>query len=174
MRSTEEAAPLRRLLATLPPLAALCALAACSATGTAPAPATLAPGAHRLAASSPIAHIVFIIQENRSFNNLFLGYPGATTQNYGYDTTGKKISLKPIGLATDWDIDHAATDFFAACDGTGTLPGTDCRMDGWNNEGTTLHPPPNPAYGYVPRNQIRPYWDMARQYVLADDTFASN
>ncbi|MGA8098548.1 MAG: hypothetical protein WB810_07800, partial [Candidatus Cybelea sp.] len=34
--------------------------------------------------TTPIKHVVFILQENRSFNNLFLGYPGATTQNYGY------------------------------------------------------------------------------------------
>ena len=34
---------------------------------------------------SPIRHVVFIIQENRSFNNLFMGFPGAVTRNWGYD-----------------------------------------------------------------------------------------
>ncbi len=36
-----------------------------------------------------IQHIVYIVQENRSFDNLFQGYPGADTvsqrQNFGWD-----------------------------------------------------------------------------------------
>ncbi len=49
----------------------------------------------RRATATPIQHIVFIVQENRSFNNLFLNYPGALTQDYGYDTSGNKITLHP-------------------------------------------------------------------------------
>ncbi len=124
--------------------------------------------------ASPIKHVVFIIQENRSFNNLFMGYPGTATQSYGYDTSGNKIDLQPEDLSTIWDIDHSANAFFAACDGTGSLPGTDCKMDGWNNEISTLHHPPNPAYSYVPRNQITPYWTMAQRYVLSDENFTSS
>ncbi len=124
--------------------------------------------------TTPIKHVVFIIQENRSLNNLFMGFPGATTQSYGYDTSGNKIALQPIDLYTQWDIDHSSIAFFAACDGTGTLPGTNCKMDGWNNEKATLHAPPNAPYAYVPRNDIAPYWTMAQQYVLSDQTYASN
>ena len=165
---------MRRLLAFFSLAATAAIIAGCSAaSNTANLPA--APSARRHATSrNPIEHVVFIIQENRSFNNLFLGYPGATTQNYGYDTHGNKISLQPIGLATGWDIDHSAQGFFNACDGTGSLPGTDCRMDGWNTEQTTLHAPANAQYAYVPRAQIRPYWEMARAYVLADNAFQSN
>ncbi len=123
---------------------------------------------------SPIQHVVWIIQENRSFNNLFMGYPGATTRDYGYDTSGNKIELQPVGLSTTWDIDHSSNAFFAACDGAGSMPGTQCKMDGWNNEIATLHHPPNPAYAYVPRDQIVPYWTIAQRYVLADNNFTSN
>ncbi|MBV8067093.1 MAG: hypothetical protein JO113_03870, partial [Candidatus Eremiobacteraeota bacterium] len=35
-----------------------------------------------------IKHIVIVVQENRSFNDLFYGYPGATTAAYGYDSYG--------------------------------------------------------------------------------------
>jgi phospholipase C len=140
--------------------------------GVYPEPITLT--ARTPTTRSPIKHVVFMIQENRSFNNLFLGYPGATTQNYGYDTNGKKIQLKPIRLATSWDIAHSSKAFFAACDGRGKLPGTDCKMDGWNNERAAPNPPPNFAYAYVPRHEVAPYWTMASQYVLADATFASN
>jgi phospholipase C len=125
------------------------------------------------ASSSPIKHVVFIIQENRSFNNLFMGYPGATTQNYGYDKRGRKIMLHSQGLATAWDVSHLSKSFFAACDGQGKLPGTDCKMDGWNGERERTDPPDAP-YAYVPRSEIKPYWAMAQQYVLADRMFSSN
>jgi phospholipase C len=157
-------------------VAAVIAVASCGRAAVSPStPLGINPveGLHH-ATTSPITHVVFIIQENRSFNNLFMGYPGATTQNYGYNTYGQKIALQPIDLATAWDIDHSSTAFFAACDGTGKLPGTDCKMDGWNKEVMTLHAPTNGQYGYVPRSEIKPYWKMAQQYVLSDNTYASN
>ena len=103
-----------------------------------------------------------------------MDYPQATTQDYGYDTNGRKIHLRARGLETTWDIAHTSTAFFAACDGTGKLPGTDCKMDGWNNERSEPNPPPNAPYAYVPETEIKPYWTMAQQYVLGDQMFASN
>jgi phospholipase C len=126
------------------------------------------------AIASPIDHVVFIIQENRSFNNLFYGYPGAKTAKYGYDTTGQRIKILPRDLGTMWDVGHASSSFFAACDGTGTLPGTDCKMDGWLKEGASGTAPKNPEYTYVPREQIASYWTIASEYVLSDRTFPSN
>src|SRR5579863_908885 len=100
-----------------------------SAAHTLAAPAA-AP--QRLAKSSgKIKHVVIIVQENRSFNNLFLGYPSAKTEKYGEDTNGDKIKLLPIGLETTWDLDHSSTSFFEACNGTGSIPGTHCRMNGF-------------------------------------------
>jgi phospholipase C len=125
-------------------------------------------------AATPIQHVVYIIQENRSFNNMFMGFPGATTAKYGFNTKGKKIKLKPISLSTSWDVGHASAAYFAACDGQGSVPGTDCKMDGWLNEVAGQGAPPNPEYSYVPEKQIAPYWAMAKQYVLADNVFASN
>ena len=123
---------------------------------------------------TPIRHVVFVVQENRSFNNLFAGYPGAETADHGYDRAGREIRLQPIRLDTVWDIDHSSTAFFAACDGRGSLPGTDCTMDGWNDERVWQGAPPNAPYAYVPHDEIAPYWDIARNYVLSDRTFASN
>ena len=49
-----------------------------------------------------ITHIVYIVQENRSFNDLFNGYPGAYTVQSGKISTGKMIKLQPIhGFAAE-------------------------------------------------------------------------
>ena len=103
-----------------------------------------------------------------------MGYPGAKTQNYGYDTDGDKIPLHSQDLAQAWDLNHFSEGYFADCDGRGKLAGTRCKMDGWNSIGAGFGAPKNPAYAYVPRSEIKPYWDMAKQYVLADHMFASN
>jgi phospholipase C len=132
------------------------------------------PGSSRRLATTPIAHVVFIVQENRSFNNLFMGYPGAKTASFGFDSNGKKIVLAPVNLAEPWDLDHFSSAFFVACDGQGTLPGTRCKMDGWNKELLGRGAPNDAPYSYVPEAQVDPYWKMARQYVLADRMFQSN
>jgi phospholipase C len=132
------------------------------------------------ASSGKIKHIVIIVQENRSLNNLFYGYPGAKTVKYGYDTNGDRIKLLPIGLETAWDINHSASAFFAACNGKGSIPGTNCRMNGFDKEWVQCHPGSDPCpikhpqYAYVPHSETKPYFDIAKQYVLADRMYASN
>ncbi|MGB6521843.1 MAG: alkaline phosphatase family protein, partial [Candidatus Cybelea sp.] len=168
---------MRRFYGVTRPLAILIFLPACGSNGlNAVGPArTGAPVARRATVSgSPIKHVVFILQENRSFNNLFMGYPGAKTQKYGYDTNGDKIPLHSQDLSQAWDLNHFSAGYFADCDGRGKLPGTRCKMDGWNKIGAGFGAPKNPGYAYVPHSEIKPYWDMAKQYVLADRMFASN
>jgi phospholipase C len=123
-----------------------------------------------------IDHVVVIFQENRSFDNLFQGYPGADTQSYGYRSNGVKVPLHPVGLEADWDIDHSSQAFYDACDGSGPILGTHCKMDGFDREPSGCYNDcaPNPQYGYVPHQETRLYFAMARQYVLGDRTFASN
>jgi phospholipase C len=113
-----------------------------------------------------ISHIVIIVQENRSFDNLFEGYPHAHSSATGKLPNGQTISLKPISLAAPYDISHAFQDAKTAYDNG--------KMDGFGYEYTgTGSQYPNPQYGYVPRKEVQPYWDMAQQYVLADRMFAS-
>jgi phospholipase C len=147
-------------------------LAACSA---APLPYLSSENALRALRSTgagKITHVVYIVQENRSFNNLFKGYPGAETVSSGKNSQGATIELQPVSLKTVYEIDHDVAAMFAACDGTGQLPGTDCKMDAFDKEGNTGGPP-NPEYVYVPREETRPYWQMAHQWVLADKMFQS-
>ncbi|MGA9943787.1 MAG: alkaline phosphatase family protein [Candidatus Cybelea sp.] len=148
-------------------------------------PTALRPGAAPIQlVRSPldkIKHVVIIVQENRSLNNLFYGFPGAKTAKYGYDSKKEKIPLQPIGLATNWDIEHSAQGFVAACNGTGKIPGTDCKMNGFDSESWTCNQPGKskcpmkyPPYSYVPHTETVPYFSMGKQYVLADEMYASN
>ena len=170
-------------------------LSACNGTGGHSAAPGLPPlyqpavGSHgplervqRHAQSGKIQHVVIIVQENRAFNNLFYGFPGAKTAKYGYDTNGNKIGLEPVGLETTWDIEHDSWDFEAACNGTGSIPGTNCQMNGFDNEywgcghggSQPACPNKNPPYSYVPHEETKPYFAMGKQYVLADQMYASN
>lgn len=166
-------------LAVIVATASLCACNAGTALNPAP-PAKFAPArlAQRLS-NGKIQHIVIVVQENRSFNNLFYGFPGATTSKYGYISSGKKIALKPVGLETTWDLGHDSNAFFAACNGTGKIPGTNCRMNGFDKEWVgcgRLHPCPikHPQYAFVPYSETKPLFDIGKQYVLADQMYASN
>jgi phospholipase C len=157
----------------------LCAaLAACSVRGAAPVFAGAAPAPRQAAgierhATTPITHVVVVMQENRSFNNLFVGYPNATTATSGTNSSGQTITLAPVSLTANYDIDHTSSSFFAACDGNPI--GQNCKMDGFDKENACCEvTQPNPQYAYVPRSQVAPYWALAKRYVLADKMFTSN
>ncbi|HEY3674895.1 MAG TPA: alkaline phosphatase family protein [Candidatus Tumulicola sp.] len=127
--------------------------------------------------SGKIKHVIIIVQENRSMDDLFQGFPGADTQSYGFTSTGAKVKLQSVPLEAPWDIDHSSTSFFEACNGTGQLPGTDCRNNGFDKEYVSCGsqcPYPHPMYGFVPRKEAQPYFDMASQYVIADRMFTSH
>ncbi len=130
------------------------------------------------AAAKKIQHVIVIIQENRSFDNLFHGFPGATYATTGKNSTGDTVTLLPERLATGYDwvhrfpqaltsIDYAkgeAMDGFdqVACGGTGCPTIPPCNTYGCNA-----------AYQYVQQSDVQGYWNMAQQYVLADHFFES-
>ncbi len=120
-----------------------------------------------------IKHVVIIVQENRSFDNLFQGYPGADTVSSGKNSKGQTIALQPVSLSTQYVIDHSMAAMIAACHGTGKLPGTQCRMDGFDKE-AAYGGPTNPEYVYVPHTDSKPYFDMAHEWVLGDRMFQSH
>jgi phospholipase C len=168
-------------LAALPLVAALLLLENCSgASPTPPVYPVVGPGSQALdeigyRPSGKIQHVIIIIQENRSVDNLFPGLPGADTRSYGYNSKGAKIALQAVPLEAPYDIDHSLASFLAACNGTGKLPGTQCKMNGFDKEkvGCIVGCPPNPQYGYVPLAETKPYFAMAAQYVFGDRMFTS-
>ena len=115
------------------------------------------------AQAGKIQHVVIVVQENRSFDDLFQGYPGADTASSGLNSQGQTIQLQPVSLAATYDIQHFSSDYFAACDGTGSIPGTQCRMDGFDEElASGSHLPPNPQYGYVPASESSEPFSFSR------------
>jgi phospholipase C len=155
---------------------ALAGLTACS-FGANPGAVPLASRDGAFAALVPtgagrIKHVVYIVQENRSFDDLFQGYPGADTASSGKNSKGQTVKLKPVSLKVTYEINHSADAMFAACDGTGKLPGTKCRMDGFDLE-SLYGGPPRGQYAYVPHSETKPYFDMAHEWVLADRMFQS-
>jgi phospholipase C len=126
-----------------------------------------ASGAMRTTAGT-VAHVIFIIQENRSFDNLFQGYRGADTAASGKDSAGDTIALAPIPFEAPYDIAHGAGNFVSSTDGG--------KMDGFDQEliEGDASKYAHPQYGYVPHSETALYFAMARQYVLADRAFTSN
>jgi phospholipase C len=115
-----------------------------------------------------IQHVVIVMQENRSFDDLFQGYPGADSASSGKKSNGQTVQLQAISMTAPYDIDHRKSAHDLALDG-GKMDGFDREYVGGNSSGY-----PNPQYGYVPRTESQPYFDMAAQYVLADRMFTSH
>jgi phospholipase C len=168
-------------------IAAISIVSACSAGSDdtafagAAMPATAMIRAHRDVEYPQIQHVIIIIQENRSVDNLFQGFPNANVQSYGHDENGNYIPLQPVPLNIKWDIKHSAATFLKSCDGSGEYRSQNCKMDGFDLEGWTCDrktsqpcPNANPPYSYVPASQTGPYVQLGEQYVLADEMFGSN
>ncbi len=119
---------------------------------------------------SKIDHVIFIIQENRSVDNLFYGLPGADTVTSGPDSHGNTIVLKPEPLDATFDPRHLHNDFENDYNGG--------AMNGWDREGINPNPghtaPPDAAYSYVPHDESAPYFQLAEQFSFADRMFQSN
>ena len=161
-------------------IASVTLLAACASTtayqATPGSPGVLdATARARGSTAGPISHVVVIVQENRSFDDLFQGYPGANTASSGVNSQGQTVQLQPVPLEAPYSVDHGSRAYFTACDGAGSVPGTDCRMDGFDKEAVAGgKPPAGVQYAYVPHAETKLYFEMARRYVLADDTFTSH
>jgi phospholipase C len=120
--------------------------------------------------SSPIQHVVLIVQENRSFDNLFAKFPGANGATRGKEKLSggdKWVTLKATSLVIGYDLQHCHKAFETDYDGG--------LMDGFNLEGKGACPQAPPAgkapYQYVKPSEIAPYWDIAKQWILADNMF---
>jgi phospholipase C len=111
-----------------------------------------------------IQHVVVIMQENRSFDNLFNGFPGADTVQSGR-SYGNIVQLQPVPLEQGTDVDHTHPGWWKDWDGG--------LMDGFTHPYAT-YPAPNFPYAYVPQSETVPDWTLAQNFTLADRMFQSN
>ena len=107
-------------------------------------------------------HVVILVQENRTFDNFFATFPGADGTTSGKTHGGGSLRLRKADLQSSvspnngypyWlrDWNHGGMDGFDTVP-IGKISGTY-------------------VYEYVDPLQIRPYWELAKQYVLSDHTF---
>jgi len=137
--------------------------------GSGPPPTPIPSGTPQPAGK--IRHVVVIFQENRTVDNLFNGFPGADTVRSGLNSSGQSVPLQPIDMTAPYDLDHSHHGF--------TTEYANGAMNGFDLVGssacTTGCPPKDVrAYGYVPQNEVQPYWTMAQQYAFADRMFQTN
>jgi phospholipase C len=121
-------------------------------------------------------HIVVIVQENRTPDNLFgsnpFFEPGVDLATYGFNSQGQKITLTPVSLAGCYDISHAHSAFERMYD-NGLMDGAD-KEQVHPNEGCNV--PSNAQFKYVDNSNglIQPYFDLATQYGWANRMFQTN
>jgi len=130
-----------------------------------------------LADAQSFQHIVLIVQENRTPDNLFQGLCGPSRQlcpvpydlqNFGIDQAGNKVALIETPLGVGYGEDHSHTRFLTQCD---LDPASNtCRMDGLRTTGCPLQC----AYAYVNPADVGPYLTLAQQYGWANYMFQTN
>lgn len=119
-------------------------------------------------ATNPINHIVVIMQENRSFDNYFGTYPGANGI-----PKGTCVPLSPDNPSVGCVKPFLSTDVIS-----GDLPhGYQSSVVGYDNgkmDGFMVGENENPkTMTYYDNKTIPYYWDLAKNYVLADNFYSS-
>jgi phospholipase C len=105
-------------------------------------------------ARANVQHIVFLIKENRTFDNLFGRFPGADGATSGPTCDGTIVNLRRAPDKAP-DLDHSFIAGMTGIDGGG--------MDCFDRAG----------YIQYRRSQIPNYWAYAHRYTLADRFFTS-
>ncbi|MCU1302950.1 MAG: hypothetical protein JWQ87_3234 [Candidatus Sulfotelmatobacter sp.] len=133
-----------------------------------PAPAA---GNNSLTAGNPagninlIQHVVFIVKENRSFDNMFGAFPGANGASSATISTGAVIPMGAHPDVMNRDVDHLWSSALTGVNGG--------KMDRFD-----LIPEANQYGDYLGETQmtqsvIPNYFSYAGYYVLADNMFSS-
>jgi phospholipase C len=129
----------------------------------------------------PIKHVIFVVKENRTFNNYFATYPGAEGATEGGTIScdangcqdGPVVQLRHAKDVQPHDLTHCFRCGLAAINGG--------KMNGFNQMGATIDVGDNAdlfgkdlsGYVYYERNGLPNYWAYADRFVLADRFFTS-
>lgn len=122
--------------------------------------------------STPIKHLVVLMQENHTFDNYFGTYPGADGI-----PSGTRMPVNPkdpntgyvepwyVGGSTISDLSHGSTTFHEQFN-AGKMDGFVSALNNRNQDGRV-------AMGYYDDRDIPYYWNLADNYVLFDRFFSS-
>ena len=135
------------------------------------------PASASITVSGKIEHVVLIVQENRSTDNMFqdpvLISRGADIAQSGLDSNGNTIQLQELDIAAGLNPDHGHHAFNLMCD-LNSVTGQ-CQMDGANLiDGNCPQGIQNCVYSYVNPSEVQPYFQMAETYTFADHMFQTN
>ena len=114
-------------------------------------------------ATMPIKHIVFLVKENRTFDNYFGKFPGANGATTGKLSDGGTVTLGKMPDKVSPDISHAWAAALTAYGDGGMdrfdlIPGA---IAGSNN------------YVQATEADIPNYWALAKEFALSDNFFSS-
>lgn len=133
-------------------------------------------------------HIILVIQENRTPDNLFQGLclppygdPKACgsgagqfdVQSYGYDKTGNHVALAPTPLGNSWDPPHDHESFEAMCNPNDVTKYPCTQITRLSSAGC----PTSCPFQYVDPTTmptIYPYLYMAQNFGWANEMFQTN
>ncbi len=124
----------------------------------------------------PFRHVVIIVQENRTPDNLFrelLAWPGVNPSNYdiatsGVNSKGQAVAITPVPFGVAYDLRHSHGAFELMYDHG--------RMDGADKVACVGTCVTNPQFRYVSNatHSIDPYLTLAASYGWANKMFQSN
>jgi phospholipase C len=139
------------------------AVAAYLVVGRGPSGPVLPPGYHPRTLTGtrwPIKHVVIIVKENRTFDQLFGQFPGANGVTFAMDH-GRKIPLVRGFMEIPLKIPHHYADAIKDYNNG--------KMDGFARGRPELN---QYIFGQYSESQIPNYWALARRFTLADNFFS--
>ena len=132
--------------------------------GHGPSGPVLPPGYHErtlVGTKWPIKHVVILVKENRTFDQMFGQFPGANGVTYAIDH-GKRIPLTRGVIEIAPKIPHTYGDALKDYNNG--------RMDGFSRTKPGLN---QYIFGQYSEEQIPNYWALARRFTLADNFFSA-
>jgi phospholipase C len=113
---------------------------------------------------TPIKHIIIMVRENHSFDNLFGRFPGADGTTMAH--IGDKVApLNITPIHTPHDLGHAGNSVAAAIDGG--------KMDDFYLEYNAIQNGVDIADSQYLGGEVPDYWAYARRFGLADHFFST-
>lgn len=113
----------------------------------------------------PIRHVVIIVKENRSFDDLFGRFPGANGATTGKLSTGQTVPLTHMPDSFLFDLGHDANSARLAVDNG--------KMDGFDLVSGAIQGGRDLALSQYRSSDIPAYWSYASHYTLADRFFST-